>query len=189
MNNEVSNFFIMSHRRSGTHFLFENLNANFRLLKKEGWADYAKDYDIADAFKLHLTPQQIPIVFDLSIEEFIAEHTCVYLIRDLRDVLVSAWHYWKRGPTEEHLGVNISKLLKNKTFSQYIRGTNLIDLLAPVDCLWADSYYNPIKRWISFTKWADYINVIRFEDLKTNTNDVLEEFSQKFDVCKKIIHI
>lgn len=164
------NFFkIVSHRRSGTHFLWETLKSNFDLKKSP-----SPEGDMG-GFKWHRLYQQTP-------KEFITNNMCVFLIRDPRDTLTSLWYYWQKGA---EACFRMEEFLKGKSFSDYIRGTSESDIInfgVPITFLDVDHYLDPIKHWIDYTEWSNYIYTIRFEDLKHDPIKVLDKFSEKFKI-------
>jgi len=181
MSKFLDNFGILSHRRSGTHFLWETLNVNFDI-RKPDW--YLKVEGV-EAFKAHCAPDQVSQFFGKDLDKFLLDYSCVYIMRDVRDTLVAAWYYWKAG-AESNL--DISKALKGKSFSQYIRGASIEETLSyniDINSLWAKNYLDPIQYWIDFTKWSGYVHTIKFEDLKLKPKKVIKDFSDKFDLETK----
>lgn len=181
MKEVLNNFGIVSNRRSGTHFLWETLNANFDIRKP----DWYPGVDGVEAFKAHCTPDQVQQFFNKSLEEFINDYFCVYIMRDIKDTLAASWYYWKRG-AEDNL--DISRGLVGKTFSEYIRGATIEEALhynIDVNSLYVNNYLDPVQYWIDFTKWSDYIYTITFEDLKLNPTKVVKDFSNRFNIRTK----
>ena len=117
MKDYIDKFTIISHARSGTHFLYETLAANFELrcrVKRPGISG-------ADAFKFHAAFNQLSELEkfgakNLSLDDFLKEHNAVYIIRDLRDTLVALWFYYRRAlPGKDPIG----KIISKKSFGQY----------------------------------------------------------------------
>jgi len=166
----MKNFIIVSHRRSGTHFLWRTLKLNFNLKK-----DASIEGDMG-GFKWHRIVGDTP-------EKFIENHTCVHLIRDPRDTLTSLWYYWQRGAEKS---LKMEKFLENKTFSQYIKGISVdrfteLGFNIPGPQL-IDVYTDPIKHWADYAEWDKHLYTIRFEDLKENPKKVMKEFAKEFNL-------
>ncbi len=164
----MKNFMILSHRRSGTHFLWGTLKLNFNLKKNN-----SIEGDMG-GFKFHSTFEHIP-------KNFLKSYMCVYLIRDPRDTLTSLWYYWQRGAERV---MRMQEFLEGKTFGQYIRGISMdrfakLGINIPPTKL-IDIYIDPIKHWADYTKWDKHLYTIRFEDLKENPKKVMREFAIEF---------
>jgi len=161
---------IVAHRRSGNHLLWENLHINYNL-------DEALGED-GDAFKYHRPYKDAP-------EGFTDKYTCILLIRDPRDTLVSNWYYWKNGG---EIKAKVNELLKNKTFSEYIRGIdpNELDKFRPekdeMDMyLIKEHIKDPIGHWLDYTDWLPAVEgTIRYEDLVNQQEKVVIDFGKKF---------
>lgn len=187
MKSFLDNFGIFSYRRSGTHFLWESLNANFDI-RKPYWYPGVNG---VEAFKAHCSPMQVPRFFNISFEDFLNKYNnYVYIVRDLRDTLVAGWYYWQKG-AENNL--DISRGLVNISFSQYIRGASIdkaCSLNIDTNSLYADNYLDPVQYWIDCAEWSKYVYTIRFEDLKLYPIDVMNQFSEHFDVkCKNAEYV
>ena len=104
----------------------------------------------------------------------------VFVVRDGRDVLTSCYYWWKgcRGSRTN---------FKSKTFSQYIRGENPVtskqmELSAEFEKMFTD----PIGFWIEYNEcWFEKKLVVRFEDLKNNQVDVLDQIGKEFNLKMK----
>lgn len=164
------NFFkIISHRRSGTHFLWETLKSNFDLKKSP-----SPEGDMG-GFKWHL-------LHKYTSENFVLNNTCVFLIRDPRDTLTSLWYYWKKGAES---WFRMDEFLKGKSFSEYIRGPFENDMSKIEFAKTSPDFghfLDPVQHWIDYTEWSNYVYTIRFEDLKHDPIKVLDKFSEKFKI-------
>lgn len=187
MRDYIDKFTIISHARSGTHFLYETLVANFDLRPKKKQNSLISG---ADRTKFHFTPKQLSELekvggCNMSLSDFFNEHNPVYIIRDLRDTLVALWFYYQHAPVNKD---PVGGVIRRKSFSQYIKGMsvgqakgmglvgNEINILSLLD---------PIQYWSDFTLWSQCVYTIKFEDLKLNPNKVLEDFSFFFDLRPK----
>ena len=156
-------FKIISHRRSGTHFLWETLKSNFDLKKAKS------PEGSMGGFKWHRLYKNTP-------KEFIHNNMCVYLVRDPRDTLTSLWYYWLKGA---EASIGMEKFLKNKSFSKYIRCSyenEAINFGIPI------TFVNPIEHWVDYTEWANQVYTIRFEDLKNDLVVTLNKFADNFGI-------
>lgn len=146
---------IISHRRSGTHFLWESLRLNFKLSMR-----YGSNNELI-YFKSH-TPFS-----ESALGGFSKNRTCIYLIRDARDTLVSSYYYWKAG-REPQIGVN--DLFQELSFSQYLRGgaVEAGKKLYGEDFKLPELFSDPIRHWMSYTEWSNKVFTVRFEDLKSD---------------------
>lgn len=146
---------IISHRRSGTHFLWEALKLNFKV---------STSYDHNNQlmyFKVHMQ------FSNGGYEKLLGKRTCIYLLRDARDTLVSNYYYWKAG-REPDFGVE--EIFRELTFSQYIHGeaVNVGKKMYGEDFNLPGMFSDPINHWLSYTGWADKIFTVKFEDLKND---------------------
>ena len=169
----MNTFMVVSHRRSGTHFLWETLNTNFKLIKNDSVEGHM------GGFKWHRPYKYTP-------KEFIQNHLCVFLVRDPRDTLVSGWFYWQRGAEPS---LNMVEFLKDRSFSEYIRGTTVEDMSRftnmSEDSIDAGIYLDPVQHWLDYTEWSNHIYTIKFEDVKYNLIDTLSKFELEFGVDRK----
>jgi len=164
---------IVAHRRSGNHLLWENLHINYDLEECAG--------EDGDKFKYHRPYKDAP-------EGFVDKHTCILLVRDPRDVLVSSWFYWKdRG--EKRLCLD--KLLKNVSFSEFLRGLDPsgLDKFNPEPWDEMDMYLtrehikDPVQHWLDFVDWKPYVaGTMTYERVVANPKGVIKGFGQKFNL-------
>lgn len=135
---------IYSVRRSGNHFLMETIRANFGV-------KFDKDHRFVNSLD----------DFDLAI----------YMVRDIRDVLVSNYYWWKK--TGESWALGVRKQFENYNISmpEFIRGTKV----KPLNTDKADGssvkdyFQDPVEFWAKHIYSAKgKIPIVRFEDLKLN---------------------
>jgi len=163
---------IVAHRRSGNHLLWENLHINYDIEEAAG-----KD---GDQFKYHRPYKDAP-------EGFTDKYTCILLIRDPRDVLVSSWFYWKRGGEKK---AKVAELLADKTFSEYIRGINPdeLDKFKPekdeMDMyLIKDHIKDPVQNWLDYLDWEPHVaGKMTYERVVANPKGVVKGFGEKFNL-------
>ena len=152
----MKQFLIIGHRRSGNHFLWNLLNANF------GEA-------IFSGKNFHFTYHR-PIK-NAYPEALMKANNCIYIMRDCRDVLVSSWYYWSAGKESVY---GVKKIFENSTFSQYLHGE------LPVVKGTGTLFHDPIEHWLEYIGWTDVLLTVKFEDLKMNLEKVMESVSDQF---------
>lgn len=163
---------IISHRRSGTHFLWETLKLNFGVdasSKKEGKMG---------GFKYHKPLK------DANSKSLMNNRTCIYLVRDGRDVLVSNYYYWLAGKEPSY---GVQKIFENMSFSQYIHGEayTIVKEVRKENPKVGDLFANPIQHWIDYNKWSNKLLTIRFEDIKNNLEETLMRISNYIGITFK----
>jgi hypothetical protein len=164
---------IVAHRRSGNHFLWESLHINYNI-------EDAAGVD-GDDFKYHRP-------FNMAPEGFCEEFTCVFLVRDPRDTLVSNWFYWKNNGERR---LKMQKFLDNISFSDYLRGldSNNLSKFNPepfddMDLLLLTKHIeDPVGFWLDFTAWSDVSHmVMRYEDLHADEEKIIKDFGNRFNL-------
>jgi len=163
---------IVAHRRSGNHLLWETLHINYNLDAALG--------DDGDQFKYHRPYKDAP-------EGFVDKHTCILLVRDPRDVIVSSWFYWKNGG---EIKAKVDKLLDNKIFSDYLRGIdpNELDKFKPekreMDMyLIKEHIKDPIQNWLDYIDWKPHVaGTMTYEQVVKNPKGVVKGFGDKFNL-------
>jgi len=109
---------------------------------------------------------------DSYLSGIIRTRTCIYLVRDARDVLVSSYYYWKAGREPDF---RVHAIFNELSFSQYLHG-EAVDVGKRVcgkSFILPEMFSDPIKHWLSYAEWSNKIFTVRFEDLKTNYEDVI----------------
>lgn len=183
---------VISHERSGTHFLMNSLAINFRLNPR--WIDvYCKDYiDPEDNYKKNYKNQikkffeeQYPIVTDRIykshhqfgyyediMDDVMKNFEVFYIHRDVRDTLSSCYRYFK--------SAQVTAFPNCDTMEEFLFQTP--PYLYPFDG--AYSYIkseNMVERWNMHIKsWKpvfDKINVISYTDLKSDFNNTIQKIS------------
>ena len=163
---------IVAHRRSGNHLLWENLHINYDI-------DEALGHD-GDQFKYHRPYKDAP-------EGFTDKYTCILLVRDPRDVMVSSWFYWQNGGEKK---ARVKELLTGRTFSEYIRGIDpsALDKFKPekdeMDMyLIKDHIKDPVQNWLDYLDWTPHVDgKMTYERVVANPKGVVKGFGQKFNL-------
>ena len=159
-------FLIVSHRRSGTHLLWEHLRNNYGA----GVDDRESLWDIPKMHRLW-SPKYSSSARKLN---------SVYLVRDGRDALVASYHYWRNGG-ERLFGA--SNGIRDTSFSAYLRGkfpvTTLPDRLSETDL---KMFYDPVGYWITHTQWREHLYTLRFEDLIVDPEVTLKNLAQHWKI-------
>ena len=163
-----SRYAIISHRRSGTHFLWEVMRQNLGVGLVPGQC-------LWDIPKIH-------DLFSAKLLQRIKDRKSLYIMRDIRAVLVANYNYWKNGEKR----YNLSEVFQKIPLSSYIRGDIPLDgvpdeLRAEAEQLFSD----PIEYWIRHTEWSKHVFTIRYEDLKSNEKHTVSKIANylgiKFD--------
>jgi len=183
-------FYVVSHERSGTHFLINTLLKN-AVLKPDyhdsgEWGgpytsaaqDQFAHIDLLSANWAGITARAsiIKTHADRELFEFrYPKAKVVYVLRDPRDTLVSFYHYLKDPPNQgfrwrgEHQYASVSEFLRRPP-SSFLRW-----------CYSRHGRSNTVaERWASHLKgWlgAPDTVVVQYEDLKTDFRGVLERLS------------
>ncbi|MCK4454572.1 sulfotransferase domain-containing protein [candidate division WOR-3 bacterium] len=158
---------IISHRRSGTHFLWETLKLNFDVE-----ADKSVEGQMG-GFKYHRT---INFCNPVNI---LKNRNCICLLRDGRDTIVANWYYWKSGGEPKF---KIRELLEDFSFSDFLRGElpkKRIELTAAIPII-RDHLQDPINHWLAYTDWKKLVFTIKFEDLKNNPEETILRIGNEF---------
>lgn len=163
---------IVAPRRSGNHLLWETLHINYNLDESLG--------SDGDQFKYHRPYKEAPAGFT-------DKYTCILLIRDPRDTLISTWFYWKNSGEKKSRVVD---LFVGKTFGEYLRGLdpNELDKFFPEKSemdmyLIKQHIEDPIQNWLDYTDWKPYTaGMMTYERLVDNPRGVVTGFGQKFNL-------
>ena len=158
---QKKNVIVISHERSGTHFLINTIAANFPYYSNNEISVVGNSVELNHIFSWYFTEREKRIFkshhqfyfFTSFFEDLIKHFHIFYIVRDGRDVLTSCFEYFKKNPYVFPTA---------RTFSDYI---------AKVRYLGYSIKYseNMIERWVNhINSWAtvwDRIHIIRYEDL------------------------
>jgi len=181
---------VISHERSGTHFLMNTLAANFGYIAKPWW-----NFDFGEAINFHsigsverylrnvhgrsvlnvLKSHHAAGFFEPLIDYFAAEFQVFYIHRDPHDALVSNWKLirsfgWDEGPKPE----TASEFLRAEPASAMLRYQKRQER-------------NMVARWRSHVEgWLDLadgnpdrgICVLRYEDLNLEFDETVERIGR-----------
>jgi hypothetical protein len=183
-------FYVVSHERSGTHFLINTLEKNALLrpgyyTAGEWTGPYVSGQSSEFAHIDRLRADWKEITGRVSIIKTHSDRDlfdfrypkarAVYVLRDPRDTLVS-FYYYLIGQSDG--GTHLSGAHRYSTVSDFLRRP-----LSP-SLRWANTRYgrggNVAERWANHVKgWlgADDTIVVRYEELKTDFRDVLRRLS------------
>lgn len=195
---EITNsdvIFIISHRRSGTHWTLDSIRHNFPQVSKSFlvlerlFPRHHKRMSIQQfkallcnteqtvMIKTHLPPLSVPLQVESELQEFInallKQAKLIYVYRDGRDVLVSLYYYMQYFVPE----------VKNMSFADFIRMENDFDRVADFGCS-----MNRIEYWKFHVKgWLQQSNVLSlpYENLHTNYADSIQQIAQYLNMSPK----
>jgi hypothetical protein len=141
------------------------MSSNFGL-KEVGSFKYHRPYKYAD-------------------KTIVDRYNCIYLVRDLRDVLIATWHYWLNPGVEPTM--NVRPLLKGKSISEFIRGISSKELNKAgfrrknrVQKIIYEHLNDPVQHWVDYAEWSEVLYTVRFEDLKSSQENVLKKIKNRF---------
>jgi len=173
------NIIVISHERSGTHFLMNAITLNFDYnygtwndapirVNQDRMCRFIRNVKLGDkvVYKSHHQAYTFMKCFGLLKEKFYI----FYVIRDGRDCLVSTWlHFLAYG------------WLDCSRFSEFLRFSPRSTVLKRFD--WYDSIRssNMVERWVTHVSgwyaYRDQITIIKYEDLHTNFEQVVAKIS------------
>jgi hypothetical protein len=182
---------VISHERSGTHFLMNTLALNFGYISKHWWnfdfehgLNFHAPHGLLKYFKqvhdkpvLNILKSHHPINFFIDFIEYFQEQFYLfYILRDPRDVLTSRWKRinevaWDEGP-------------KTSTVSDFIRSEPRGAMMR----YQKNQEKNLITRWKNHVEgWLDYsetkkgkdIIIIKYEDLNLNFTETVKNIGEK----------
>lgn len=154
---------MISHRRSGTHFLWETMKLNF--------TDECFNASI-DHSKWHRIPERS------DVEKMTSERHCICIIRDCRDTLVSTLNWWKSGAESYY---NLLPIVHDLSFSRFLHGVPEERLVGRKKSGEIERHLrDPIEIWELYTTWADLVFTVRFEDVKSNLKETIYKIKDEF---------
>jgi hypothetical protein len=205
---------VVSHERSGTHFLIDSISRNFRnavfpvirpsysslenLFLPHDKRITEKFYDFlfdrspeggVKLFKTHILPLEFEMALerkdyfpdrrDREIVDYL--YNCapkIYIQRDVKDVMVSLFHYMKSGGG---LHVAMAERIAEISFSEFIRLPNFH--IMPCRSF-SDIDKNLVTYWTNHTKqWhKKKIISVTFEELKTNFLAAIQRLSVDLNI-------
>lgn len=190
---------VLSHERSGTHFLINSIAANFGYREQQldidnfpgtkrpvvnwedpkalhGFLEQYHDKPIANVFKCHHSFEFLQPEMDYLLDQF---HV-FYIYRDGRDVLTSLWNYlhrlkWFEGPLTETVG----ELMRTHPAGrmcryQYAMRPTLLN-----------RWVHQVGDWI--TQAPKGICYIRYEDLNERFEDTIKTIGQHMNMVPKTL--
>lgn len=157
-------FLLISHRRSGTHYLWE-------LMRKNLGAGTTREANLWDIPKAHRTyAPSCPLDHE--------RRFAVYIIRDCRDVLVANYHYFRNGG-EKALVRGLA--LADSSIKEFVRGEVRVDGDAGPLSDFAREYFRaPVEYWLRHTEWAERVFTVRYEDMKLDVVGTLTRIAHRF---------
>jgi len=192
---------VVSHERSGTHFLFNSLAENIEgysnqeISIQQAERSFQIDKPSIDAVKEQLFSyfgKSEPRIFKSHhqydffapyIDELIKEYHIVYMVRDGRDVLNSCLHYFNQAPAEEFprcksmaefLEVDPGKYSFDREYSLVSENN------------FSERWANHCAEWI---RAHDKISIVKYEDLESNFDTTMRVLASQMgvDLPKELI--
>lgn len=167
INAEESDRFLVSYPRSGSTWLRAIL-CNILMPEANG------DPEIFNRVIPGVSLRRLPLIYKSSRPRLIQTHTwfrsdipkAVYLLRDGRDVLVSSYHYQV---TRQGLGDSISF---STWFEHYLKG------------YYGQRWDHNVESWLitGVDQMADNLIVIKFEELRSNTQESIRSIARFLNV-------
>ena len=170
---------IVSHERSGTHFLMNSMAMNFSKFKPNTWRDFAAvtdeklikysidlNKDVSFIMKSHHQYKTIKNLIDYIKKRF----DIVYIVRDGRDVMTSSYHHFKRQ----------FWIKQDVTFSDFIRGN--FDKSGHRFGWYDRRISSMVKRWVNHTNgWNNKAIIVKYEDLNINYQNTMIKLANKLN--------
>ena len=198
---------VVSHERSGTHFLINTIAYNFPWYSNKEITFDSKDIinpdedtvksnikEVEYRLKKYFGKRESRIFkshhqyyfFKDYINELLDDFIIFYIVRDVNDTLTSLYYYFKRGQRLAHkpfpIENDLSKLIRLKPY------------MYPHDGLYSvKKSENYIYRWINHVEsWLEAegdINIVKYEDLKIDPGKVISQIAEvlKEDMPEKIV--
>jgi len=192
---------VVSHERSGTHFLINSISMNFNLNAR--WIDiHCKDYiypeeaykknykkDIEAFFESQYGIQTDRIYkahhqfgyYDTIIDDILEHFNIFYIYRDARDTLASCYKYFNEAPVtafpkcdtiEEFLFETPPYLYPYDGAYSYIKSENMVERVA--------------KHTESWKPVFDKITVLSYADLKNNFAGSMDKIADTLNVTRPL---
>lgn len=159
-------FKLISHRRSGTHFLWELMRTNLgagTISSKSLW-DTPKSHQKYSKKQLKKCQGQM----------------AVYIVRDCRDVLVANYNYFKNGG---EIKLGMKEILQQYSFSEFIRGqVPFKSSIKRKDYFTKEYFSDPVNYWVEHTHWANKLFTVRFEDIISDAAGILAQIADNFQL-------
>ena len=149
------NIKIISHRRSGTHLLWNVIKSNFDVL-----TDKTKPSIREDGCGLK--------------KDYFKKRICIYQLRDIRGCLLSDYNFLKtaNGPAAKK---EINSQFNEISFYDYLK--NGIILNKRCTKAMAANFKDPIGFWIDHVEWSKHLPTIKFEDILIDQTAVINNIS------------
>ncbi len=185
---------VISHERSGTHFLMNTLALNFGFISNPWWNfDFEIGLNFHSSEALHSYFRQaenIPVLNILKshhqidffidfIDYFLEQFNVFYIYRDPRDALVSNWKLinklpWNEGP-------------KTKTAMEFIKSEpsgGMLRYQKKQEPTMMHRWETHVTGWLDFanSKAGEKLIVISYEDLNLRFQDSLNKIARRLDL-------
>lgn len=174
---------VVSHERSGTHFLINTIAFNFSQYSNIQ-LDFPENEEEFNQFVVRYTGKKEKrifkshhqqYVFQKRVEKLFDDYEVFYIIRDGRDVLASCWKYFNNHPQSFPVSKTLNELLKKDpgTFKQdkaynFVKTENMVDR-------WAQH----VESWLFI---QSQITIIKYEDLYCNFEHIIRKIASQLNL-------
>ena len=183
---------VISHERSGTHFLMNTLAMNFDYDSENWWnldyhtginfyspqailqyLDQARGKAIINILKSHHTAD----FFNGILADVLSEFDIFYIYRDPRDTLISTWNLfqkfgWDEGPRCYNPGQFIREAPSGGMMRyQKVNHQNIVQ-----------RWVNHVEGWIKSAQKHPRIHLIQYEELNLNFDETLKGIASKLNL-------
>jgi len=184
---------VVSHERSGTHFLLNSLANSFGYYKESFDFDYSLGinfFDQANIMDFFMTWTNVSLLniikshhnfyfFDQIIDQLLQDYKILYIYRDPRDIMVSYWNFlnhckWHEGPKVD----NISDFIKSAPKDNMLRYQK-----AQEETI-LDRWNTHIKSWVfePNENTKNSITYVSYEDLNKNYETEMQNIAEKLNM-------
>ena len=170
---------VVSHERSGTHFLINTIGLNFRLYRPDDISIHTKDGDpdgVREQYQSYMGKWEPRIFkshhqfayFEPIWEDIVREFEVFYMVRDPRGVFVSSWFY--------HKNICMDAFPRGRSFRDWLKTDPTEYTFDTIYSL--DKSKDMIERWIKHVDaWLSVpeVRVITYSELSNDFEGTLHD--------------
>jgi len=178
-NRKMKNILVISHERSGTHFLINAIAFNFPYYSNNELGVIGSSEELEKIFSTYYAVEEKRIFkshhqfefFRSFFHELLQHFHVFYIVRDGRDVLNSCFHYFNKHPDIFPQAKSIREFLTMNAYQDYCK-------VSPS---------NMVERWVMHVKgWLeqkDNVNIIYYEDLFYNFEETIANIANALNLA------